>query len=136
MRNHPSRAAGVTLIELMIAVAVVAILASIAVPSYRQYVTRSKRSAAQSAMMDIANREQQFLLANRRYATKAGLEGNGYALPGEVGDSYTWDVEVPDDPVPYFTIKLTPLPNGSQASDAELTLDSSGKKTPADKWRR
>ena len=50
---------GFTLIELVITIAVVGILAAIALPSYQQYVIRSKRSAAQAQMMDIANREQQ-----------------------------------------------------------------------------
>jgi type IV pilus assembly protein PilE len=83
---------GFTLTELMITVVVISILLAIAVPSYRQHVIRSKRTAAQAVMMDIANREQQFLLANRAYADKATLEASGYALPADVGESYTWDV--------------------------------------------
>ncbi len=75
------KAAGFTLIELMVVMATVAILASIAIPAYRQYVIRSHRSAAISQMMDLANREQQFLLTNRAYADSAALTANGYALP-------------------------------------------------------
>jgi type IV pilus assembly protein PilE len=88
--NEPSykrRTGGFTLIELMITVAIVAILAAVALPSYRQYVVRSKRSAAQAQMMDIANRQQQFLLANRSYADKTALTASGYALPAEVNSN-------------------------------------------------
>jgi type IV pilus assembly protein PilE len=138
MNKFKSTVTGFTLIELMIVVAIVAILASIAVPSYRQYVIRSNRSAAQSVMMDIANRQQQFLLANRTYADDETLLANGYTLPAEVSANYTLDINA-DPPLsgpPVFTISLTPLAGSGQASDVTLTLDQQGVKTPADKWRR
>lgn len=128
---------GFTLIELMITVAVLTILVSIAVPSYRQFIVRGKRSAAQSVMMDIANREQQFLLANRAYASKATLEANGYALPAEVRENYTWDVTLGAGPTPSFTITFTGIEAlADDNSPAPLTLDSSGAKAPIEKWRR
>jgi type IV pilus assembly protein PilE len=128
---------GFTLTELLITIAVVSILVGIAVPSYRQYIVRGKRSAAQSVMMDIANREQQFLLANRRYADKATLESNGFSLPAEVRENYTWDIDVGESGRPSFVITLTGI--GSQAVDnspGPLTLSSSGEKTPPEKWQR
>lgn len=124
---------GFTLIELMITVAIVAILASVAYPSYQQYVIRGKRAAAQAEMMDIANRQQQFLLANRSYASKATLEASGYTLPTEVGANYTYDITLGTGAVPSFTITFTPT--GSQGSDGALGLTDSGAKTPAAKWK-
>jgi type IV pilus assembly protein PilE len=127
---------GFTLTELLITVAVLSILVGIAVPSYRQYIIRGKRSAAQSVMMDIANREQHFLLANRRYADKATLESNGYSVPAEVSENYAWNVTTNLNP-PSFVITFTGI--GAQATDNSpqpLTLSSSGEKAPADKWRR
>lgn len=123
---------GFTLIELMITVAVIAILASIAYPSYQQYIVRSKRSAAQAQMMDIANRQQQFLLANRNYATKDALTASGYTLPPEVAANYGYTITLPEGDVPSFL--LTFRPTGSQAGDGDLTLDNQGVKTPAGKW--
>jgi len=123
---------GFTLIEVMITVAIVAILASIALPSYRQYVIRAKRSAAQAQMMDIANRQQQFLIANRNYADKTALTGSGYSLPAEVAGNYSYDVTLQESGPPTFTITFTAI--GSQESDGNLGLTSEGVKTPAGKW--
>jgi type IV pilus assembly protein PilE len=126
------RARGFTLIELMITVVVVAILAAIALPSYRQYIVRSKRSAAQAQMMDIANRQQQFLLANRNYADKAALEVGGYTLPAEVGANYSYGIALSTTAIPAYTLTFTPT--GGQAADGALTLNSDGVKAPPEKW--
>ncbi|AGI25670.1 methylation protein [Pseudomonas sp. ATCC 13867] len=129
----PIRSRGFTLIELMVVVAIVAILAAIAYPSYQQYIIRGKRSAAQAQMMDIANREQQYLLANRAYADKTALEAGGYALPSEVSRDYGYSVSADNAATPpTFTVTFTPT--GSQASDGALTLDSAGDKQPSAKW--
>lgn len=119
---------GFTLIELMITVAIVGILAAVALPSYQEYVKRGHRSAAQAQMMDIANREQQYMLANRAYtATGADL---GYSLPSDVSAHYGYAITVDNvGPPPSFTITFTPT--GTQASDGLLVLTSAGVKTRA-----
>jgi prepilin-type N-terminal cleavage/methylation domain len=164
MKKHsfPRKRNGFTLIELMITVAIIAILASIAYPSYQQYIIRSKRSAAQAQMMDIANRQQQFLLANRRYATKDALAqmmdianrqqqfllanrvyatkdaltASGYTLPAEVAANYGYTITLQDasTAVPSFLLTFSPTSTGSQRGDGDLTLDNQGVKTPAGKW--
>ncbi|VTU38517.1 Pilin [Variovorax sp. PBS-H4] len=123
---------GFTLIELIITVAVVAILAAIALPSYQQYVIRSKRSAAQAQMMDIANRQQQYLLANRAYADKAALEAGGYSLPPEVSSVYDYRITLGTGTAPSFLVTFDP--KGSQRSDVTLTLNNEGLKMPPEKW--
>lgn len=128
----PVSSRGFTLIELMVVAAIVAILAAIAYPSYQQYIIRGKRSAAQAQMMDIANRQQQYLLANRSYASKTQLESGGYVLPSEVSSNYGYSITVGSGTPPTFTITFTP--SGAQASDGNLTLSSDGSKTPAAKW--
>ncbi|MEH6617468.1 MAG: type IV pilin protein, partial [Porticoccus sp.] len=58
---------GFTLIELMIVVAIVAILVGIAMPNYREYVLRSNRAVAKGALLEVASRQEQYFLNNRSY---------------------------------------------------------------------
>lgn len=123
---------GFTLIELMIVVVVIGILAAIAIPNYQQYIIRSHRTAAQAEMMDIANRQKQFLVSNRAYVNKATLEASGYALPADLSSRYSYDIALGAGTLPTFTITFTAI--GAQASDGDLTLTSDGVKSPAAKW--
>lgn len=123
---------GFTLIELMITVAIVAILAAVAYPAYTQYLIRANRAAAQAEMMNIANRQQQFLLTNRSYASKSTLEASGYALPTNVSSKYSYAIVIGAGTVPAYTLTFTPI--GVQATDGNLVITSTGVKTPADKW--
>jgi len=74
-------ARGFTLMELVVTMTIIAILAAIAIPSYSQYITRSKMRVAQTALMEAAVRQQSYLLDRRVYATTANL---GYQIPGEI----------------------------------------------------
>ena len=66
---------GFTLIELMIVVVVVAILASIALPSYQNYVRRSKLAEAPVALSDFRIKMEQSYQDNRNYGTAGGACG-------------------------------------------------------------
>ena len=63
------RQSGVTLIELMIVVAIIAIISAFAYPSYQRYVIKAKRTVAQNTLLQIADRQQQFFMDNKRYTT-------------------------------------------------------------------
>lgn len=59
---------GFTLIEIMIVVAVIAILAGIAIPSYEGHVRKSKRSDAKTALLALQNAQEKFRGSCRFYA--------------------------------------------------------------------
>jgi type IV pilus assembly protein PilE len=114
----------------MIVVAVMGILASIALPSYQEYVKKGRRAAAQSHMMDVAQRQQQYFLDTRSYA--ADLSSLSLTTPSDVSNYYSITIETTDAAPPTF--KVTATPSGAQSSDPILTLDNTGAKTPSDKW--
>ena len=72
--------AGVTLMELLIVVAIVGILGALAYPSYRQYIIRSNRAIAKSALLQVADRQEQYFADNKSYA--ANLTGLRYPTNG------------------------------------------------------
>ena len=83
---------GFTLLEVMVTVVVVAILAAIAVPSYSEYVTRSKISEATSALSDMRVRMEQYFADYRQYPTACTAAAAGAPPAGKVylpsGTSY------------------------------------------------
>jgi type IV pilus assembly protein PilE len=127
--RRPSR--GFTLIELMVTVAIVAILAAIAYPSYTNYIVRSNRAAVQGYMLELSNLQQRYLLDARSYATN--LAALNYSAPSNVASNYRFDLDTTPKPgttLPAFKITATPI--GSQlARDtacANLTIDEAGAK--------
>lgn len=66
------RARGITLIELMVAVVIVSILAGIAYPSYRTYLTQTRRSDAMIALSQAANQQERFFTECNAYASSLG----------------------------------------------------------------
>jgi type IV pilus assembly protein PilE len=73
---------GFSLIELMIVVAILAILAAIAIPSYRRYVVRSHRTEAQRALLELAGREERYFFANNMYASSLSSLGSASTVEG------------------------------------------------------
>ena len=132
------KTSGFTLIELMIAVAVVGILVAVAYPSYTNYLVKGNRGAAQAFLMEVAQTEQQFLLDSRSYvavANNAAFAGSlRTPVPGEVSRFYEVSVDAPGGTPPTFTATATPKAGTRQANDGALSITNTGTKAPADKW--
>ncbi|MGQ0835565.1 MAG: type IV pilin protein [Gammaproteobacteria bacterium] len=141
--NDPKRARGVTLIELMIVIVVVAILASIAVPSYRNYILRTNRTEGRAALLRVQVAQEKFFLQNNTYtlnltaAPPAGL-GVGNTTPeGHFG------ITVVAGAGGITTSYLaTATAAGGQMQDTVacrvLTINDQGVRTPAESsgcWR-
>jgi type IV pilus assembly protein PilE len=133
-------AQGFTLIELMVAVAIVAILAAIAYPSYLREMKKGRRAAAESTLMDIAQREQQYVLDARSYAPD--VPTLNATIPSDVSTFYSIQIcqsaappcTPPGGTPPAFAAVATPLSGTPQAGDATLSIDNAGVRTPANVW--
>lgn len=83
---------GITLIELMVVVAIIAILASIGIPAYSDYVARGKVAEATSVLSDGRVKMEQFFQDNRTYAggtCPAATEHFTYACSNLTATTYT-----------------------------------------------
>ena len=131
--------AGVTLMELLIVVAIIAIISAVAYPSYSQFVTRSKRTAGATSLMQIEDRQQQFFMDNKRYATTLTSLGydNDSIMIDEDGQVVTtgsedrlYNIQISASNI--VTYELTATPQLKQAEkDSEcgaLTLTHTGEK--------
>ncbi|SEA47843.1 type IV pilin protein [Microbulbifer marinus] len=124
---------GFTLIELMIVVAIVAILAAVAWPSYQNQVRSTNRADAQGALLGLAQAMERHFTENGTYAgAAAGGADDGVPaifptqspLDGS-NKTYNLSIDVNDGGDAYI---LLATPFGAQAGDGLLRLSSSGEK--------
>ena len=97
---------GFTLIELLIVVAIITIIAAIAFPAYQQHIIRSNRSAAQSFIQGVANKQEQYILDSRVYANTLTLLNT--TVPSEVSKNYAITITGVTATPPGYTIVATP----------------------------
>ena len=124
---------GFTLLELMITVAIVAILATVASVAYTNQVQKSRRTDARSALLDLAGREEKlFSITNAYSATPSdlGYGAVGTPFPITVGSGYYQvSATVANPPVSYL---ITATAIGNQVGDttcATLSVDQTGAQT-------
>lgn len=126
------RLAGFSLIELMVALAIAAILASVAYPSYRGYVIRTKRAAAAACLTDLSAFMERVYAANLRYDQNNAA---ATALPAvqcrtDLTGSYTFAFAVNQPTQRTFTVVATTSgPQADDAACANLSINQAGVKT-------
>lgn len=124
--NQRRRERGFTLIQLMIAVVVVAILAAIAFPSYQRYVLRSHRVEAQAVLSEAAARQERYYSQNNAYASTAAALN----MTSNVNALQYYSLAISNVTATAYT--LTATAKGSQAKDGQcltLSLDQAGTRS-------
>jgi type IV pilus assembly protein PilE len=87
--SAPGYQNGFTLIELMIVVAIIGILASVAFPAYKAYVDRAKRSEGKAFLMELAARQERYYFDNNSYADHAKNLGYASDTPKSAEKNYS-----------------------------------------------
>jgi type IV pilus assembly protein PilE len=145
--NHAPRRRnrGFTLVELIVAMVILATLAAIAIPSYTNYVLKSHRTEAKSALLDAASLEERYFSTSNTYTANPLQLGYGVAnTPVTVGTGYYQITNINPQPavaptalVPggtpaTFTITALPNPAMMQVNDTSCwtwTINSAGQQT-------
>ena len=122
MNKTSSREHGLSLVELIVVVAMVAILGMIAYPNYLQYKERARRMDAKTALQHIATLQERFFVTNRRYTKN--LTELGLGAQTEAG---FYLVSLPTGNDTSFQALAVPAPGSPQANDddcQQFTLDN------------
>lgn len=133
------RQAGVTLIELMIVIVIIAIIASAAYPLYTQYVVRAKRSVGSTMLLQVADRQQQYFMDHKRYASSLeslGFTSNPFmmndqgALVADDDPNRIYGISLSDTTATTYTATAEPQENQANKDTqcASLTLTHAGEK--------
>ena len=138
--RRKTRAAGFTLIELMVVVAVVAILASIAYPSYRDAVLKGRRAQARTALLELMQQQERYMTQHNTYLNFATDRTTGITNPIDAANTFKVYAGDSGSSPPYWLsanfcvanngqcIVLSAVPTHSDPAVGALTLSSTGVK--------
>lgn len=119
---------GFTLVEMLVTVAILAIIASLSLTSYRQYLRRSYRADATTALLKIASAQERHYTQNGLYAGAAGLAAAppaGLGMAGTAEGYYSLAIQLPaGGATAGFTATATVDPASAQADDDDCWIFS------------
>jgi type IV pilus assembly protein PilE len=122
--------AGFTLLELVIALAIVSVLAAIAYPAFKQRVVNGRRADGSTALLDLANRMEQYYANNNTFATATIAGGTSTdVLSSSASNQGYYTLSITAQAKDTYTIKATRT--GQQTNDTQcgdFTLTSAGVK--------
>lgn len=150
MKNPSKPSRGFTLIEMMIVVAIIAILAAIAIPNYQRYVIKTKRTDMMSEMQNIASEIESRKLAQGSYSNISAQVKTDFAKAYPTQGPALYDVTINPAPLAAPANTLTakwiitaiPKTDKQMATDGNLTLNYQGIKcrgnvcSTEDNWNR
>lgn len=142
-----NRQQGFTLVEMLIVVAIIGILAAIAIPSYQDYVVRTKRADMMVELQNIGRQLESRKLAVGRGGYRTLAENNNRAIQDLLGNyprsgNVSYQITIRNLDSGNWELTATPNAASTQSKDGSLTLSVNGRKCRAnrcgvgDEWRQ
>lgn len=127
---YKTRQHGVTLMELLTVILIIALLASVAIPSYRSYLLRTQRAEGKTALLQLQAAQEKFYLNGNTYTDEVTQPSpDGLGLPG-VTETNKYEITVAlDDGGQSYVASAEPAAGGGQEDDTRcgtLTISDTG----------